>query len=179
MWWDPMQMKLVALGLITLALVSCSAERSILLQVTSPDGLGKLQLTTSTWFGKPVARAEVSDAAGTRVLKSWRSSDMYPCFGAAAWSKDSRFVIVLFRNCWHGTEVVAFDAHDGRETDAAVLRVVLAERIRADFGLSAKLSDPVAWASDTEQARIEFARVSGRTHSLQLVQAHGLQLIGA
>jgi hypothetical protein len=130
----------------------------------SPDGSATLELVVFTRppLFKGVAQWELSDSTGRVVIKTWEASDMAPCFAAAAWSPDSRAVIALFRNYWHGSELVAFDVKAKKIIDSSGMAGALGDRIRSEYVLPDVVSDPIAWARETEDATRAFTRA--RSH---------------
>jgi hypothetical protein len=149
-----------------LMLVSCSHKRSVIYRSTSPDGAAEVQAAEYSRF--PVQPSEVvelqlSTNQGKKVIKTWKakSLDMYPCFVAAAWSHDSRKVIVLFRNCYSLGEVVAFDVRSYAPVGIDEMKPLLAAHIRTRYSLGDRASDPIAWANDTVEAQHLFAKTEG------------------
>ena len=78
---------------------------------------------------RSVAQMQVSGRGGTTVVKRWEASEIYPCFVSAAWSADSRSVVALYRDCWHGSEIVAFDVTRGKTVSADQMKEKLAQQI--------------------------------------------------
>src|SRR6266404_3182272 len=102
----------VGLGLAALVGTGCSHETSMVYGKPSPNGATRIQLITFSRLPlapRMVAELELLSGSGRTVLRKWESSEMYPCFVTAAWTQDSAAVIVLFRDCWHGSDVLAFD----------------------------------------------------------------------
>jgi hypothetical protein len=146
-----------------LVFAGCSHEVSVVYQAPSPDGSGKIQLVTFSRLPlvpRSVAQLELSGRSGKKVIKTWEASEMYPCFVAAAWTRDSEAVVVLFRDCWHKTDLVAFDVSTGKTIDPSKMTSALADEIRSQYSLSKSISDPIVWATETEEARTSFARSS-------------------
>jgi hypothetical protein len=158
---------LISVLAFVLMLEGCSHDRRIIYRSTCPDGSTEIQVAEYSRF--PVQPSEVvelqlSANEGKKVVKSWKakSLDMYPCFVAAAWSQDSSKVVVLFLNCYSLAEVVAFDARSYRAIDVAEMKPVLAAQIRTEYSLPDNVSDPIAWATKSDEARILFGKKQGR-----------------
>jgi hypothetical protein len=52
----------------------------------------------------------------------------------------------------------ALDADTGKAVDPGRFLPILANAIRSQYKLSASISDPIAWAKETEEARASFAQ---------------------
>src|SRR5262245_45927696 len=106
-------MRNVYLAFLIVVMVCCSHSTSVIYRSVSPDGRRRIDLTTFSRLPlQPRTVVELklsSNGDSGTVLKSWEASEVYPCFAAAAWSRDSARVIAVFRDCWHGSEVLAFD----------------------------------------------------------------------
>jgi hypothetical protein len=161
-----MQVKFFFAGILPFLVLieaTCSNPQSVIYHTTSKDGSMSLQLITFSRFPLPgnVARLELFGPRGKIILRDWRANDMYPCFVSAAWALESQAVVVLFRNCWHGSEVAAFNTETGRPVNPSGTKASLAEKIRSEYGLPETVRDPIAWAQETEQARNSFADKMG------------------
>ena len=145
---------------LSLAVASCTRERSIVYRQASPDASAELRLVTHSRFPLRGATAtfEVVSQGGGRIARSWDASELYPCFVAAAWKPDSSAVVGMFRNCWGASEVVAFDTRQKRTLEATAFKGLLAAAIRQQYALRDSVLDPIAWAMETEEARAEFAQ---------------------
>ena len=132
-------------------------------QAPSPDGSAKIQLVTFSrlpFLPRSVAQLEFSGRTGKAVIKTWEASEMYPCFVTALWTRDSEVVVVLFRDCWHKSDLVAFDVSTGKTINPSKMKSALIDKIRSEYSLSKSILDPIAWATETEEARTSFARSS-------------------
>jgi hypothetical protein len=152
--------KLIVILALAVSAAHCSRHVSVLLQTPSPDGSATLRLTTFSrlpYSPKSVAQLEVSGSTGTTVIKEWQQSDMYPCFAAATWSRNSSVVIAIFRDCWHDSELVAFDVRDRKMVNPDAMRSTLADEIRSEFALPRDVADPISWATSSDDAKRRFA----------------------
>jgi hypothetical protein len=141
--------------------VSCSHKRELIYASSSPDGTANVQVSSYSSF--PLQPSEVVELIITntyhkRVVRTWtaKSLDMFPCFVAAAWSSDSRKVIVLFRNCYTRAEIAGFDARSFQPLEGNELKPLLAAHIRAVYKLSEGVLDPLEWAADSVEAKDLF-----------------------
>jgi hypothetical protein len=62
----------------------------------------------------------------------------------------------MWRNCWHGTELLAFDVESRKPVDIAGMNALLGAAIRSDFRLPNAIEDPVKWATETGEAGAWF-----------------------
>jgi hypothetical protein len=158
----------VILMLVSLfVLGGCSHERHLVYRSTSPDGSAEIQLTTFLHFGaRPgeVAELQISTNRRNQVIKTWETPvyDLDPCLVVAAWSSDSARVIALFRNCFHESDLVAFDVRSHVAIDVKDMRPALAAQIRSQYAVPEKISDPIAWATQSEEARLAFKPATAR-----------------
>jgi hypothetical protein len=144
----------------TMLLAGCSRQRSVIYRSSSPSGSIMIELITSSRLPiRPRSAVEVvvTERNRERVLVTWEDNEMYPCFATVGWTRDSRAAIILFRNCWRQSYLGAFDLDNGRAVDPGGLMPILAEEIRSQFMLPKIVRDPIAWAQETEEARISFA----------------------
>ena len=149
-WWASTLLLAVCTG--------CSDERTVIARAVSPRGDTAASVTIHTGFPhRPMVEFAILGRGKTVSIEQWRGTQMYPCFAAIAWNASADAVIALFRDCWHGTYIVAFDLRQGRKVDAAAMRPALAERIRTEYELPASVKDPIEWASSVEAKNV-FAR---------------------
>src|SRR5439155_17127030 len=99
----------------------------VIYRSTCPDGSAEIQIASYSRFPvepSSVVELQLSTNQGKKTVKTWKakSFDMSPCFIAAAWNRDSRKVIVLFRNLYSAGEVVAFDTRTYKPIEVFEMR---------------------------------------------------------
>lgn len=159
----------LALFTFALSCISCSHKANDVFISLSPNRRMRFVVESSTRYPsfEDVMRFVVRGAA-TKTVYEWRRKDVHPCFVDAGWSADSRYVIVIFRDCYHEpARQLAFDALSGQALDPKPLVALLAGRIRKDYKLS-ESTDPILWAQQNDAA---FRFTARRGDSLAPVYA--------
>jgi len=121
-------------------------------RAASPDGSTEIQLVGFSRFplqSGSVVRANLVRADSKAIIGEWNENDLNLCFSSAAWDHDSRVVVVMWRNCRHGTKLLAYDVRKGTAVDSAGFIEVLADKIRKEHRLPPNIGDPIGWARTT------------------------------
>jgi hypothetical protein len=155
-----MQTFRLLLVIVLMLVCACSHSRRVVFSGSSPDSKSTIEIL---YYGRVVPPWQ---AVRLDVLRSetrttiWRSeqNEILPCFAESAWTDNSLVVVIVFRDCWHTSTLMAYDLAAGKETDPNRYRALLSKQIRTRYHLGTDVADPLLWATDTDEARHMFAR---------------------